>query len=95
MAAANKATMDVMMERMNAILGGGGSKTSKQNKETPPPAANANRGGNKEAKKVKRKKKLCPYCNMFVFLKPNRCYKLEANKDKQWVVWKLSKEAST
>jgi hypothetical protein len=60
-----------------------------------PPATNANRGGDKEAKKVKHKKKLCPHCNMFVFHKPDRCYKLDANKDKRWVGSKLVKEALT
>ncbi len=93
-ATANKVTIDAMMECMNPILSGG-SRMSKWNKETLPPAVNANRGGNEEAKKVKRKKKLCPYCNMFVLHKPNKCYKLEANKVKQWVGWKSRKEAST
>jgi hypothetical protein len=95
MATANKATMDAMMECMNAILGGSGGRTSKQNKENMPPATNAIRGGDEEAKKVKRKKKLCLHCNMFVFHKPNRCYELDTNKDKRWVGWKLVKEAST
>jgi hypothetical protein len=95
MAPANKVIMDAMMEHMSGIVGGGGSRTSERNKETLPPATNANRGGNKEAKKVKRKKKLCPRCNMFVFHKPNRCHELEANKDKQWVGEKSSKEALT
>jgi hypothetical protein len=79
MAVVNKATMDAMMECMNTILGRGGSRTSEWNKETLPPATNATRGGNKEAKEVKCKKKLCPHCNMCVFYKPDRCYKLEAN----------------
>jgi hypothetical protein len=56
-ATANKATIDAIMECMNAILGGGSGRTSKQNKENPPPATNATRGGNKEAKTVQRKKK--------------------------------------
>jgi hypothetical protein len=87
--------MDAMMEHMNAILGSGGSRMSKKNKENAPPATSANRGGGEKAKKVKCKKKLCPHCNMFVFHKPDRCYKLDANKDKQWVGWKSVKEAST
>ncbi len=95
MAAANKARMDAMVECMNAILGGGGGRTSKRHNKSMPPATNANRRGDKEAKKVKRKKKLCPHCNMFVFHKPDRCYKFDAHKDKQWVGWKLVKEAST
>ncbi len=95
MTVVNKAMMDVMMECINAIPAGSGGRTSKRHKETLPPAANANRGGNKKAKKVKHKKKLCPHCNMFMFHKPDRSYKLEASKDKQCVGWKLSKEAST
>jgi hypothetical protein len=94
MTVVNKATMDEMMEHLNAILGGGNGRMSMQNKETPAPAANANRGGNEEVKMVKCKKKLCPHCNMFMFHKPNRCYKLEVNKDTQRVGWKLSKDAS-
>jgi hypothetical protein len=95
MAAANKAMMDEMMEQMNTILGGVGGRMSKQNNKNTPPATNATRGGNDEAKKVKHKKRLCPHCNMFVFHKPDRCYELDANKDKQWVRWKSVKEAST
>ena len=38
------------------------------------------------------KKKLCPHCKMFVFHKPNKCYNLEADKDKRWVGWKSVKE---
>jgi hypothetical protein len=98
MTVANKATMDATMEQINTILGGGGGgggRTIKQNKENTPPTTNATRGGNNKAKKVKCKKKLCPHCNMLVFQKPDRCYKLDANKDKRWVGWKLVKEAST
>ncbi len=60
-----------------------------------PPSTNANRGGADDAKKVKQKKKLCLHCKLFVFHKPGRCYKLDPNKDKWWVGWKLVKEAST
>ncbi len=95
LAAANKATMDAMMEHMNTIPGGGGGRRSKQDKENTPLSTNANKGGNDKAKKVKRKKKLCPHCNLFVFHKHNICYELDANKDKQWLGWKLVKKAST
>jgi hypothetical protein len=95
MAAANNVTIDAMMECMNTILGSGGGRTIKQNKENSPPPTNANSGGNNKAKKVMRKKKLCPHCNMFMFHKPDRCYKLGVNKDKRWVGWKLVKEALT
>jgi hypothetical protein len=95
MATANKATTDVMMEPMNAILGGGGGRRSKRDKDNTPPSTNANKGDDNEAKKVKRKTKRCPHCNLFVFHKPDRCYTLDANKEKWWVGWKLIKEAST
>jgi hypothetical protein len=95
MATANKATMDAMMEHMNTILVAGGGRTSKRNKENTPPSTNANRGGSVEEKKVKPKKKICPHCNIFMFHKPNRCYELDANKDKRWVRWKLVTKAST
>ncbi len=95
MAMANKATMDAMMEHMNAILRGSGSKRSERDKENTPPSTNANKGGNYKAKRVKRKKNLCPHYNLFIFHKPNRCYKLDANKDKWWVGWKSVEEAST
>ncbi len=95
MAAANKVTMDAMMEHMNAILEGNGGRRSKWDKENTPPSTNTNNKGNNKAKKVKHKKNLCPHCNLFVFHKPDRCYDLDANKDEQWVRWKLVKEAST
>jgi hypothetical protein len=95
MATANKATMDAIMECMNAILGGSSGRMSKRNKKNVPPATNANRGENEDAKKVNHKKKLCPHCSMVVFHKPDRCYDLEANKDKRWVSWISVKEAST
>jgi hypothetical protein len=85
MVTAKKATMNVMMEQMNAIFSTGGNRMSKQNKENTPSATNATRGGNNEAKKVKRKKKLFPHCNMLVFHKLDRFYKLDASKDKRWV----------
>jgi hypothetical protein len=94
MAAANKATMDALMERMNTILGNnGGGRRNKRDKENTPPLTNITpKGNDNKEQKVKRKKKLCPHCNLFVFHKPNRCYELEANKDKRWVGWKLVKE---
>jgi hypothetical protein len=41
MTATNKANMDAMMERMNAILAGGGEKgTAQHDKDNPPPGRN-------------------------------------------------------
>jgi hypothetical protein len=42
MTAANKVTMDAMMECMNANLGGRCGRKSKQDKENTPPSTNAN-----------------------------------------------------
>jgi hypothetical protein len=97
MAAANKATMDALMERMNAMLGNNsGNKRNKRDKQNTPPLTNITPKGDDgdEAQKVKCKKKLCPHCNLFLFHKPDRCYELEANKDKRWAGWKLVKETS-
>ncbi len=96
MAAANKdkATMDALMERMNTMLGNNsGGRRNKRDKENTPSLTNITPNGNDDkAQKVKGKMKLCPHCNLFVFHKPDRCYELEANKDKRWVRWKLVKE---
>ncbi len=78
MAAANKAAMEAMMERMNALVTAqGGRKHPAANKENTPPLTN---GG----KEDDRKNALCPHCNAFVYHKPEKCYELEANKDKRW-----------
>jgi hypothetical protein len=84
MAVRNKTTIDAMMEPMNAILEGGSGRRSKRDTENTPPSTNANKGGNNKAKKVKRKMKLCPHCNLLVFHKPIRCYKLDVNNGKRW-----------
>ncbi len=95
MAAANKVVMEAMMERMNAMLGGDGGKRSKRDKENTPPSTNANKGNDNKAQKAKRKKRLCPHCNMLVYHKPDKCYELEANKDRRWIGWKSVKETLT
>ncbi len=94
MTATNKANMDAMMERMNAIMPGGRKKkTAQQDKENTP------HGGNKhppagtgtrtdQTKKPQKQKALCPHCKTFDLHKPDNCPKLEANKDKQWPGWK-------
>ena len=96
MATANKATMDALMERMNAMLGNNsGGRRNERDKENTPPLTNITPNGNDDkAQKVKGKMKLCPHCNLFVFHKPDRCYELEANKDKRWAGWKSVKETS-
>ncbi len=45
MAPANKATMDAIMECINAILGGSGGRKSKRDKKIATPSTNANKGG--------------------------------------------------
>ncbi len=90
MAASNKANIDAMMERMNTLVTAGGGRRSNGNENTPPvrnttPAGNST-GGNK-TKKPKRKRKLCPNCKTFVYHAPDKCYKLEANKDTCYPRW--------
>ncbi len=87
MATANKATMDALMEGMNAMLGNNsGSRRNEWDKQNTPPLTNITPKGDdgNKAQKAKCKKKLCPHCNLFVFHKPDRCYELDANKDKRW-----------
>jgi hypothetical protein len=94
MTAMNKANMDAMMERMNAIMAGGGEKQmAQQDKENTPPGGNrrppAGTGkGTDQTKKTRKQKALCPHCKTFVLHKPDNCPELEANKDKQWQGWK-------
>jgi hypothetical protein len=88
MIATNKANMDAMMERMNAIMAGGGEKrTAQQDKENTPPRQNrrplvGTGMGTDQTKKPQKQKALCPHCKTFVLHKPDNCPKLEANKDK-------------
>jgi hypothetical protein len=92
-AATNKATMGMMMEKMNALVaGGGGRQTTHQDKKIPPPPGGGvlsppTGTGTNPAKKTKRHKCLCPNYKMFVLHKPENCYKLRANKDKHWPGW--------
>ena len=88
MTAVNKANMDGMMERMNALVAGKGS-----NKQTAPNQQpkkeniipeNAN-----QSKKPMRPKHLCSHCKAQVLYKPDNCLELEANKDKRCKGWKL------
>jgi hypothetical protein len=94
MTATNKANMDAMMDRMNAIMAGGEEKqTAKQDKENTPPGGNrhppAGTGtGPDQTKKPQKQKALCPQCKTFVLHKPDNCPELKTNKDKQWPGWK-------
>jgi Pyruvate/2-oxoacid:ferredoxin oxidoreductase delta subunit len=96
MTATNKANMDAMMERMNAILAGGGEKrTAQHDKDNPPPGRNrrpltgtGTGTGTDQTKKPRKQKALCPHCKTFVLHKPDNCTELKANKDKRWPGWK-------
>jgi hypothetical protein len=94
MTATNKANMDTMMERMNALVtGGAGRRPTQQDKESTPTVGNSllalMGSGITQPKKPKRRKCICPHCKIFVLHKPDNCVKLEANKDKRWPGWKL------
>jgi hypothetical protein len=93
MAAANKAAMEAMMERMNALVTaqGGRKHDPAADKENEPPLTN--RGKEDDIKKghTRRNKALCPHCKAFVYHKPEKCLELEANKDKHWPGWKSNK----
>ena len=93
MAASNKANMDAMMEKMNALVAaGGGRRTTERNKESTPPAGPPTTagggGGGGDVKKPRRKKALCPNCKSFVYHAPDKCFELEANKDTRYPGWK-------
>jgi hypothetical protein len=95
MAAANKATMEAVMECMNALVAAQGGKWKpREEKENTPPLTNAGKdnGQDNKPRGIRWKKTLCPLCKALIYHKPNKCYKLEANKDKRWVGWKLVKE---
>jgi hypothetical protein len=89
MTATNKANMDAMMERMNALVtGGAGRRPTQQDKASTPTEGNSlptlTGSGITQPKKPKRQKCISPHCKMFVLHKPKNCVKLEANKDKHW-----------
>ena len=94
MAASNKANMDALMEKMNALVAaGGGRRSNKRDKENTPPSgppatAGGGSGGGDIPKKPKRKKALCPNCKSFVYHAPDKCYEVEANKDARYPGWK-------
>ena len=90
MAAANKANMDAMLEKMNALVAAGGGRQQYDiNKENTPPAGTPSVGGGGDVqKKPKRKKTLCPHCKSFVYHSHDKCYELEKNKDARYPGWK-------
>jgi hypothetical protein len=97
MVAANKATMEAMMECMNALVAAQGRKRKPQeDKENTPSLTNASKDNDQDNKPrgIRCKKTLCRHCKALVYHKPNKYYEPEANKDKRWVGWKLVKETT-
>ncbi len=94
MAAANKTTMEAMMEQINALVAAHGGRKPLANIENIPPLKNGGKENGKDAKAkgIRCKMTLYPHCKVLVYHKPEKCYELEANKDKRWVGWKLVKE---
>jgi hypothetical protein len=93
MTATNKANMDAMMERMNAVVtGGAGRRPTHQDKESTPTVGNSlptsTGSGATQHKKLKRCKCMCSHCKMFLLHKPDDCVELEVNKSKCWPGWK-------
>jgi hypothetical protein len=66
MASANQKAMDMMFERMNAIVGGKGTGPDKENT---PPGGNVNPDSDNDTGTTKRKKKKCPHCGKTVLHK--------------------------
>jgi hypothetical protein len=76
MEATNKANMEAMMERMNALVAAG------NNKENVVPGGTTQTGGG--PKQPRAKKHHCPHCKKKAIHKATDCYKLEVNKDKRF-----------
>jgi hypothetical protein len=87
----NKANMEAMMEKMNALVASNATRQTHQpDKENIPPGGYVKPpgSGGEPAKKPKKKKALCPNCKCFALHKPELCYELEANKAKRYPGWK-------
>jgi hypothetical protein len=91
MAMVNKATIEAMMEQINAFIAAQGGRQSPANKENTPPLTNGDKKNNQDikARRPRCKPTLCPHCKVLVYHKADKCYKLKSNKDKRWVGWKL------
>ena len=76
--AANKSSMDAMMEKMNTLAAGKGV-----GKENIKPTDD-----NKDKKPPQRNKHLCPHCKIQVLHKAKNCPELEENAHKRWTGWK-------
>ena len=89
MTASNKANMDAMMEKMNALVAAGGGRSNNDKENQPPAGATGgSNGGGDASRKPRRRKILCPHCKSFVYHKPKKCYELESNKASRYSGWK-------
>jgi hypothetical protein len=73
--ATNKANMNAMMEKMNALVTGGvGRYPTHQDKESTPTVWNSlstsTRSGTTQPKKLQRRKCVCPHCKCLFFTNP-------------------------
>jgi hypothetical protein len=82
MAAANKQTMDVMLERMNALIAGHGKAADMPTATVP----NSNTG--QAPNTANHKKKVNTNCRKLVYHKQQTCYELESNASKRYPGWK-------
>jgi len=89
MEATDKANMEAMMDKMNALVASNATRQMHQpDKENTPPGGNVKPpGGGDRVKKPRKKKTLCPNCKCFVLHKPELCYELEANKATRYPGW--------
>ena len=73
MEATNKANMEAMMDKMNALVTSNATRQTHQpDKENTPPGGNVKPpGGGNRVKKPRKKKTLCPNCKCFVLHKPS------------------------
>ncbi len=90
MEATNKANMEAMMEKMNALVASNTTRrTHRPDKENTPPGGNVKPpSGGDQVKKPRKKKTLCHNCKCFVLHKPELCCELEANKATRYPGWK-------
>ena len=75
MVAANKATMEAMMERINALVAAHGGRKPLADIENIPPLKNSSKENGKvtKAKGIRCKMTLCPHCKALVYHKPEKC----------------------
>jgi hypothetical protein len=87
--AANKSSMDAMMEKMNALAAGKGFGKGNQqnNKENIKPTDDS-----KDKKPRLQNKHTCPHCKLQVLHKAKNCPELEENAARRWTGWTSVKD---